>query len=224
MSDAGPLAEAVAEQARACWLASMRAACDAAEKLADLEVHKQFANRLLEPFAWHTVLVTATEWDNFFALRCHPDAQPEMQAVANAMREAMEASDPMPLEPGEWHLPYVGADERFSLASKYRDDMKLVAVSVGRCARVSTLTQDGKRDPDADIALAARLSAAGHLSPFEHVACVPDTGFERDGRGAVAFVGNFRGWVQRRKQLPFEWDFSRAQSWALGAKSGGNAS
>lgn len=31
---------------------------------------KQLCNRLLEPFMWHTVLITATEWENFFALRC----------------------------------------------------------------------------------------------------------------------------------------------------------
>lgn len=33
-------------------------------------VTKQLCNRLLEPFMWHTVLVTATEWENFFELRC----------------------------------------------------------------------------------------------------------------------------------------------------------
>ena len=33
-------------------------------------ITKQLCNRLLEPFAWHTVLVTATEFDNFFELRC----------------------------------------------------------------------------------------------------------------------------------------------------------
>ena len=32
-------------------------------------VTKQLCNRLLEPFMWHTVLVTATEWENFFELR-----------------------------------------------------------------------------------------------------------------------------------------------------------
>lgn len=31
---------------------------------------KQLCNRLLEPFMWHTVLVTATELENFFHLRC----------------------------------------------------------------------------------------------------------------------------------------------------------
>jgi hypothetical protein len=35
-------------------------------------VTKQICNRYLEPFMWHTVLVTSTEWENFFKLRC-PD-------------------------------------------------------------------------------------------------------------------------------------------------------
>jgi len=35
-----------------------------------LGVTKQLCNRLLEPFMWHTVLITATEWENFFSLRC----------------------------------------------------------------------------------------------------------------------------------------------------------
>jgi hypothetical protein len=34
------------------------------------KVTKQLVNRLLEPFMYHTVIVTATEWENFFALRC----------------------------------------------------------------------------------------------------------------------------------------------------------
>ena len=32
-------------------------------------VTKQICNRILEPFMWHTALVTTTEWDNFFDLR-----------------------------------------------------------------------------------------------------------------------------------------------------------
>ena len=42
----------------------------AEKRLENTKVTKQLCNRLLEPFMWHTVLVTATEWDNFFELRC----------------------------------------------------------------------------------------------------------------------------------------------------------
>ena len=33
-------------------------------------ITKQLCNRFLEPFMWHTALVTSTEYDNFFELRC----------------------------------------------------------------------------------------------------------------------------------------------------------
>jgi thymidylate synthase ThyX len=46
---------------------------------------------------WHTVIVTATEWDNFWNLRCHADAQPEIRLVAETMRDARAASEPAEL-------------------------------------------------------------------------------------------------------------------------------
>lgn len=61
------------ENCRAYWLETRDWALSGAEGLNDdkLEgVTKQLCNRLLEPFMWHTVLVTATEFDNFFDLRC----------------------------------------------------------------------------------------------------------------------------------------------------------
>ena len=52
------------------WLNARDNAVQQAKYLSELEVTKQLCNRLLEPFMWHTVLVTATEWENFFYLRC----------------------------------------------------------------------------------------------------------------------------------------------------------
>jgi thymidylate synthase ThyX len=156
-----------------------------------LNVHKQLANRLLEPFMWHTLIVSATEWDNFFHLRAHPDAQPEIRRVAELMRAAVAASAPEEVAEGDWHLPLIFAgDADLALADRVR-------VSVGRCARVSYLTHDGRRDPSADLALCERLLASGHLSPFEHVAR-PEPGGE--------WCGNFRGWHQFRKDLLGESD------------------
>ena len=48
----------------------------------DINLHKQLVNRILEPFAWITVIVTATEWANFFTQRTHEDAQPELKHIA----------------------------------------------------------------------------------------------------------------------------------------------
>jgi len=115
-----------------------------------LNVHKQVANRLLEPFMWHTVIVTATEWDNFWNLRCHPDAQPEIRLTAEAMRAAIEASEPAELGLNDWHLPLIRPEDR-EQATSIED---LIKISAGRCARVSYLTHAGKRDLEAHIRLA----------------------------------------------------------------------
>lgn len=163
-------------------------------------VHKQIASRLLEPFMWHTVLVTASDWSNYFALRANPKAQPEIQKAAYAMKDLYESHEPTLLHQGEWHLPLVQPDER----NLPVDILKKVAT--GRCARVSYLTHDtGKRDIEKDIELHDRLLGGGHMSPFEHVAR-PMTANEQ---AANPFNGNFRGWHQYRKDIPNEDDFSK---------------
>jgi thymidylate synthase ThyX len=158
-----------------------------------LNVHKQVANRLLEPFMWHTVIVSATEWDNFWNLRCHPDAQPEIRLIAERMRAAMNASEPAELDWGEWHLPLVHPEDREEVASM--ED--LVKISAGRCARVSYLTHAGKRNPDADIELHDRLLASGHMSPLEHPAQPLTVAELKQGE----WSGNFRGWRSYRKEI-----------------------
>jgi thymidylate synthase ThyX len=156
-----------------------------------LNVHKQLANRLLEPFMWHTLIVTATEWSNFFNLRAHPDAQPEIRRLAELMRAAWDQSTPREVAEGEWHLPLIQeTDEKLTVDDK-------IKISVGRCARVSYLTHDGRRDPQADITLHDRLRESGHLSPFEHAA---------RALASDEPCGNFRGWRSYRKDLPNEAD------------------
>jgi thymidylate synthase ThyX len=161
-----------------------------------LNVHKQVANRLLEPFMWHTVIVTATEWDNFWNLRCHPDAQPEIRLVAERMRTATMASDPAELDWDEWHLPLIRPEDREEVAST--ED--LVKVSAGRCARVSYLTHAGKRDLEADIELHDRLLTSGHMSPLEHPARPLGAADLKENE----WSGNFRGWRPYRKNISGE--------------------
>ncbi|TAM88892.1 hypothetical protein EPN42_08495 [bacterium] len=186
MSASEVLGEAEEREGLGLWLSARDAAVERARRLAELKVHKQVLNRILEPFLWHTVIVTATEWRNFFALRCTPNAQPEIRRAATLMREALDAGRPRPVERGAWHLPLIQDDERAL------DVERLKAISVARCARVSYLTHDGERDLERDLELYERLSADRHLSPFEHVA----TPAEDD-----AFYANFRGWVQLRRSI-----------------------
>lgn len=161
-------------------------------------LHKSLVNRLLEPFMYHTVIVTATEWDNFFEQRCSPLAQPEIRIVAEAMRDAIAASTPVERRPRDaswldqggwqgWHLPYID-DEDFAAAAACGEDVR--HVSAARCARVSYLTHDGQRDVQEDAALYGRLVGQKHWSPLEHVARPTDPMIES---GA-----NFRGWTQLR--------------------------
>lgn len=179
----------------ALWQEAAESAAAFAERMVGFNVHKQFANRLLEPFQWMKTIVTATEWDNFFALRCHPDAQPEFQALACRMRDAMWSSPVHPrayLGEGQaaWHLPYVSDEERYTHPVEI-----LLKLSTARCARVSYLTHDGENpDVDKDVALYERLVGAEprHSSPAEHQA-----------RAALlpTMSNNFRGWTQHRAYL-----------------------
>lgn len=178
------------------WLAASRKAADMAEAFSEAGYHKQIVNRLLEPFLWVHGVITSTQWSNFFALRCHPDAQPEMRALAEAIRDAIQGSTPTLLKPGYWHLPYIGDD--FSLN---QHDVR--AVSVARCARVSYLTQDGRTPTLAeDLELYDRLLSAVplHASPAEHQATPFGENVASNPLGA-----NFGPrWVQYRKTLPGE--------------------
>ncbi len=181
---------AARELAQAEWQRALANALASAERLAqsDIDLHKQLVNRLLEPFSWITVIVSATDWSNFFTQRCHPDAQPEIHRLAELMLAAYRDSTPRAVAFGAWHLPLILPDERSLDAATLRK------LSVARCARVSYLTHDNVRDVAKDLELYERLmsgGANGHWSPTEHVATPLD-----DAGEACA---NFRGWKQFRK-------------------------
>jgi thymidylate synthase ThyX len=232
------------KKAEMWWLIARDAGVMHANNLNNLGVHKQIVNRVTEPWMWITVIVSSTSWSNFFDLRCHQDAQPEIKEIAEMMKDLYFGPPQAPkfLKEGEWHLPlwgFEGDDEEgeeevalkawgIGQGSKQIILPKKVAVSIGRCARVSYLTHEGIRDLSADIDLCNRLVAAGHWSPFEHVA-TPFTAQHRQliydlqdriTTSPVArnlpthlvnevydnlwMCGNFRGWRQARKFFPFE--------------------
>jgi len=179
-------------RARLSWLHARDKAVEAAQALEKIGVHKQITNRLIEPFMWHTVIVSSTEWDNFFSQRCSPLAQPEIRITAEAMLEALNGSTPTMLTHGEWHVPYIQDDE---LYLPWKDQVML---STARCARVSYLNHEGKRDLDADISLYKRLVTADppHASPLEHVA--------RPALSWEPVPGNFDGFKQLRHDLAMQ--------------------
>jgi thymidylate synthase ThyX len=198
------------EKAIKLWLEARDLMVEKAEEMAVLNVHKQIINRITEPWMFITVLMTATEHDNWWALRCHADAQPEIKWVADDMFKQYRENKPQVLEPGEWHLPlimgltqdqndddticdvwdYVRDTFGDVLANTERVNDILKKISTGRCARVSYLTHDGKRDFKEDIKLHDRLLESNHWSPFEHAAEALDE---------ARWIGNFVGWKQYRK-------------------------
>lgn len=58
------------EQAKQLWVESAELAIQQAEKMERFGISKQLVNRVVEPYQYYQVLVTATEWENFFELRC----------------------------------------------------------------------------------------------------------------------------------------------------------
>lgn len=160
-------------------------------ELAKLNIHKQDINRILEPWAWITTICSATEWDNFFELRCHKDAHPAFQKIAYMMQEKYSEGKPELLESYEWHLPLAEEFRITGAVWECEQSINSVKISVGRCARVSYLTHDGKKDPDADVELHNRLLISKHWSPFEHVARPCIEAYHRSG--------NFFGWQQYRE-------------------------
>ncbi len=157
---------------------------------ATVGLHKQISNRILEPWFHIQLLVSATEFVNYFALRCHKDAHPDIQGLADMMLYHYMTSQPALKSPGEWHLPY-GDQELPTILG----EMERAKICVARAARISYKTFEGKIDLEADYELHDRLMKSGHMSPFEHAARACAYG---------SWIGNFRGWEQYRKMLSGE--------------------
>lgn len=212
------------------WKEAAWQAAYIAKAMSDSGYHKQIVNRLLEPFQWMKTVVTATEFDNFFYLRCHEDAQPEIKVLAEKMWEEYNKSAPMLLKSGEWHVPYVyttkvssgevyysvmregDLDERVSLEEALK-------VSASCCAQVSYRVLDNGLDKAKMIYDRLVESKPVHASPFEHQAT--PIGFDEfelgsDGepllfdmpegvthmdRGGSMWSGNLKGWIQHRQLI-----------------------
>ena len=169
------------------WLEARDNAIKVARAFNNAGYHKQIVNRLLEPFSHINVLVTATEWNNFYELRRHKDAQPEIHELADVMYHVQSESIPKHVAYGAWHTPYAYGSSQ--------DEDTALKISAARCARVSYLTQEGKIPTvEEDIALFDRLMGAipFHASPTEHQA-TPTIG--------PVTSGNFKNWLQFRHTL-----------------------
>ena len=200
-------------EAKECWEWMIEQTRNGVKRLNDLGVHKQWANRPLEWFGWIDVLVTSTDWANWFELRDHPDAMPEIHELARLMRVALVASIPEYLQHGEWHLPYITKEERVRWGVESEGANQLKVLSAARCARISYKPFDGEASPEKERERYNKLvgSSPVHASPTEHQA-TPDYKLDIHlGKGQMIEVwanaekqGNFTGWCQHRKDIPNE--------------------
>ena len=207
------------------WYLARDNAIRMAEAFDKAGYHKQIVNRLLEPFSHINVLVTSTEWKNFFHLRWHKDAMPEICELAKQIYDTMYIAsspettpNPQPLSPGEWHLPYIIEEDRrqaqmleASIGGMVYDTHTqkiLIQCSVARCARVSYLTYEGKPpNVEQDLKLYGQLVGGDplHASPAEHQGTPDVKLFQSPEKWTHEREwGNFHGWRQYRKMLPNE--------------------
>ena len=203
------------------WLKARDSAILRAKKLSHDGLTKQIVNRLLEPFKWHTVICTATDYQNFFALRAHEAAEIHIQKLAFMMLEEYNNSEPKQLKAGQWHIPFGDSfdQERLDQAFEYhygfdadwsQEDIehmfeKLeVKIATARCARVSYENFEGGDDYQKDIDLHDRLASMGHMSPMEHCGRSMSReeylsyGIETPKGGENGWCKNFHGFVQYR--------------------------
>lgn len=185
MQDDGPLSNTSSFWAKHLWLKARYPAIVATYLLNKLGVHKQVANRLLEPWVNITVVLTGTDFTNFYKLRTHKDAQPEIQQLACMMQDLHNKHIPAVLDDGDWHLPFISEQDKHTQSIETQ-----LIQSVARCARTSYTNFYGKNSLEEDKKLYNHLYSSGHWSPFEH---------QLQAVNNVNRCGNVRGYVQFRK-------------------------
>lgn len=211
------------------WEIAADSAVSSAFLMSCHNAHKQIINRILEPYQFIKVVCTATEFENFFWLRCHEDAQPEIKELSDCMYKAREQSVPVTLKPGEWHVPYyegnygngVWKDSGYVNSRTgvlETTDFKLgghtlkeaLKISSSCCAQVSYRSLDDSLERAEKIYQQLVESAPVHASPFEHQATpIPehvDDWYHMDGithadRTNNPWSGNFKNWIQHRQLI-----------------------
>lgn len=215
------LSDALTVSAKYLWKKAADFAANIAEALTKVGLHKQATNRILEPFQTMKTVMTATCMDNFFWLRNHEDAQPEIRELARLMWEALQADHWINhLKPGQWHTPYF-MDGCWTLGHESEHGYTLeqaLAISSSCCAQVSYRKLDDTLEKAQMVYKRLVDSEPVHASPFEHQGSpimVPDLychdcqcpptwedGVTHVDKGGKFWSGNFIGWIQHRQLIP----------------------
>lgn len=213
---------------RGQWKEASINAAKVADEMVSLGLHKQVANRILEPFQTMKTVMTATCMDNFFWLRNHEDAQPEIRELARLMWEALQGSTPFELKPGEWHVPYYNDGYwkphneldivtwgRQIVVDSFGNSLEdALCVSSSCCAQVSYRKLDDTLEKAQMVYKRLVGSEPVHASPFEHQASPMEAndaeikrwhwekGVTHQDKDGNFWSGNFIGWIQHRQLIP----------------------
>lgn len=217
-------------EADTLWHQIANYSCNVAKRFEELKLHKQIANRVLEPYQMIKVVCTATTYDNFFHLRKHSDAQPEIRELANVMWDALNQSSPLVIVPGEWHVPYVNRENNEHGLSYFiweqqenleKQDIKTylelsdaIKISASCCAQVSYRLLNTDVAKANDIFMRLVESKPVHASPLEHQATPMsnltnscnecgswEKGVTHSDRNGAMWSGNFKYWIQHRQLI-----------------------
>ncbi len=198
---------------KARWHEAARMQASFAQEFSEHGLHKQVVNRILEPFQLMKTVLTATEFDNFFWLRKHEDAQPEIKDLADKMYEAMQENNTATLSSDDWHTPYFGDGYWLKDCGISLEDA--LAISSSCCAQVSYRLLDDSIEKARKVYQRLVESTPVHASPFEHQASPMEQpwgdtlgGFVEWSEGEThidkegdKWSGNFKSWVQYRQLI-----------------------
>lgn len=205
------------------WKEAMKFAVSVAEGFHEAGYHKQIVNRILEPFQLMRTVVTATDFDNWYWLRDHADAQPEIKMLASMMLEAHNKSQPKQLHETEWHVPFYMSGIWSGLYEKDTTGEEVdrhghtleeaLMISASCCAQASFRKADESIEKAKSIYKKLVEMRPVHASPFEHQArpiTQPQshkhhwewepgvTHMDNQGR---MWSGNFNAWIQYRQLI-----------------------
>lgn len=202
------------EEVLCVWRELAKTTANFVEKLNELGLHKQVANRPLEAFQRIKTVMTTTNTANWYWLRNHSDAQPEIWKLAELMQEAQDASTPVILYKDQWHMPYV--EQEFAWGQQtFKDETgasialdKAKMISSSCCAQISYRKNDPSLEKAETIFQRLIESKPCHASPTEHQATPvgPYDTLETEGithmlRNRTLCSGNFRNWIQHRQLI-----------------------
>lgn len=198
------------------WNTTAKICFGASYLLSKIGLHKQWSNRMTEWCSNIKVIITATEWDNFFWLRIDPDAaQPEIVELATQIKTAFDNSIPDIFEAGQWHLPYIYVRRVKGGADVYLDNLGNVLtleeaqkISASCCAQVSYRKLNDSKEKAIEIYERLFSGAKPHLSPVEHQG-TPSSNLNFAHASGLTHVdvdgscwsANFKGWIQLRQTL-----------------------